>query len=573
MRLSLRLILLISWLLFVSFLPTIATPAIGLSQGWLSYTSGNPLYDAWKNAQGGGLGSYRLQAEIEQTFIPRPSRISIAQQSQRIDLHLEGEVQLPDHSDLRLWAESNLLDVEPVRLIQDGDTTFMVKGEALVPVQDPLGAVSPTSDYLGFLIAAENIQELEPWSATNGERFQRYGFDVDGPRYAEHVRDVYTEQLRGQLPSRITLQPPEMLQVLEGKGELWIDMDGLPRRQILDFYLPKVNDDYGARVHMVVDFSDFGQVQTIGIPISDYQGDWYVQDQLLISLRQHQPGLHLSALLVTCLLVLSLMLAMTLYRRRRFTYPILAISVIFITAINPLLESQQIMRFDARRVEAAESRTTVLAEDLGLVSEQHKTAERLAETYQKILPVQPIQTQVSTQDYGTPICGEGAIDQDSDGDGMDDYQESCYGTYYLSADTDRDIITDTLEIRGIDIPDSDGNSVTWTSNPIRSDTNNDGLSDYSEWPSPIGEAPSWDPDNDTIPNIWDNDNDGDGVFDGADFSPYSVTDYTTNFQIQTQGGSYEGYQYIEVQVQPQDLDHLRYTTTYLDWPDDDLGQI
>ncbi|MCA9868784.1 MAG: hypothetical protein KC487_00105, partial [Anaerolineae bacterium] len=119
-----------------------------------------------------------------------------------------------------------------------------------------------------------------------------------------------------------------------------------------------------------------------------------------------------------------------------------------------------------------------------------------------------------------------------------DYQETCYGTYYLEPDSDHDAITDTLEIQGVVLPDADGNPVTWTSNALRADTNADGLTDYSEWPAPVGDAPSWDPDGDHVPNIWDADNDDDGVYDGADLSPYSASDYMTSFTVNTTGGSY-----------------------------------
>lgn len=56
--------------------------------------------------------------------------------------------------------------------------------------------------------------------------------------------------------------------------------------------------------------------------------------------------------------------------------------------------------------------------------------------------------------------------------------------------------------------------------------------------------------------------------------PYSVSAYQEAFTLTTQIESdFNGYQYIELQYQPEDPSHLRYTTSYLDWPDDELGQL
>ncbi len=98
-----------------------------------------------------------------------------------------------------------------------------------------------------------------------------------------------------------------------------------------------------------------------------------------------------------------------------------------------------------------------------------------------------------------------------------------------------------------------------------------------------GTAVSWDLDGDTIPNLWDTDDDGDGVSDRFDLSPNSVTNYfdaptygsatitdTFSFNI---SGSYNGYVYVDMQVQPENLDHLRYGFSALDWGFDNLGLI
>jgi hypothetical protein len=97
-----------------------------------------------------------------------------------------------------------------------------------------------------------------------------------------------------------------------------------------------------------------------------------------------------------------------------------------------------------------------------------------------------------------------------------------------------------------------------------------GILDTLEWSTPDGQADSADLDQDDIPNLWDDDNDGDGVPDVHDLSPSAVTeDYTTLANLSTEGSGFSGYEFIEIQVQPEEQDHLRYSTTALDWPDDD----
>ncbi|MBC8422471.1 MAG: FG-GAP repeat protein [Chloroflexi bacterium] len=120
----------------------------------------------------------------------------------------------------------------------------------------------------------------------------------------------------------------------------------------------------------------------------------------------------------------------------------------------------------------------------------------------------------------------------------------------------------------------------WTSDPFQVDSNLDGLSDSDEWPEPVGAAPhlddvanDWDPDADGVPNLWDEDNDGDEVPDSLDLSPFARTAYSETFSLSIQGGGFDGYLYVEIQLQPEDMDHLRYSTGYLDWPHDERGQL
>ncbi|MCB0201741.1 MAG: hypothetical protein KDI03_16875, partial [Anaerolineae bacterium] len=543
---------------------------------WLPSHAGDantPLQRAFEKAQDDGHGSYAFRADIEQVYLPRPIPANVGQQSQRVDLHIDGKVQLPGRSDVQLWLETQVKDSDPVRLLRDGNKTYIARGDQLTPVQDAASMGTPDSNYLGFLVAAENERAIEPVVA-GGEEFQRIAFDLNGERFGEYVRDVMTQQMQGQLPPGMALDAPPQFASMTGTGELWIDADGLPRRQIIDFALPEISEQYDTSTHMVIDYRDFGQIDSIGVAVPDGAGGWRLDQQLTAALKTGEIGLRLSVEALSLLAVLGLCLAIIAYRRRRTVYIAIAATMIALFVTGPLLQAQRVVRFQTHQAEAAAEQVPITAADLGINDDRQQAAQKMADSLEEAMSgAEPVRQPREFNDDGTPICGEGAVGLDSDGDGLGDYQETCYGTYYLEPDSDHDAITDTLEIQGVVLPDADGNPVTWTSNALRADTNADGLTDYSEWPAPVGDAPSWDPDGDHVPNIWDADNDDDGVYDGADLSPYSASDYMTSFTVNTTGGSYDGYQYIEVQLQPQNQDHLRYSTTYLDWPDDDLGQI
>lgn len=512
----------------------------------------NGLEEAWERAH--EAGAYRFIADAEQTFIPRPVPSMIGQADRRVDMRMEGEVTLPDYARLTLLLEGGGMDTPSLELVQDGAETFLVKGGERVPVENPLGAVAPVVDYMGYLAAAENVQLLDDPTEEGGKGFTRYSFDIDGARFAEYVRDQVEVQLResttldGQpLPPGTSFAPSPVLQRMSGHGELWVDANGLPRRQVLDLELPEASKAYDAQIHIIVDF-DFEQAVQKALnlqsPTSNLQS-------LISSLQSNLPFLTASAVLASVLIA---------YRRHRWVYGLIAASVSVIMVVSPLLQVAGIVRFQERQAQAAPAET--IAEALGVSTAPEKPSQQTARS-----------TQYATRTTSSLIepahqCGDGTPGVDTDRDGTEDVTEYCLGTDPFYYDSDRDLITDTLEIDGFDW---DGQH--WTSDPFQADSNADGLADASEWPAPVGEAPDWDPDGDGIPNLWDMDNDDDGVPDDVDVSPFSRTDYVNQFSLSSQGDGFGGYQYVEVQLQPEDPDHLRYDTSTFDWPSDDQGQM
>ncbi|MCP4360538.1 MAG: hypothetical protein GY796_21225, partial [Chloroflexi bacterium] len=514
------------------------------------------------------IGAYQFTADVEQTLIPRPVPSMIGKTNERLDMRIDGDVTLPDEAYLQIRLEGAGLNVPPLGIEQNGSDAFLLKDGERIQVENPAGLASPTADYLSYLAAAENLQQINPETVPAPEGFTRYVFDINGRQYAAYLQKQLQDNQPNDTPPQTSISISPALQKMNGRGELWLDANGLPRRQIIDLDIPALTSEYDARTHMVVDFA-FGD--TAATPLPDQLAPQSVETtaDTPVPTTPQSPIPNLQSPIsptdfvidIVLLLAASLLAAALIVgRRRRNLYTGVAISVVFIMVASPLFQVMGLSHFYSQQTHAQTLPT--VPEALG-VAPAEKT-----EMTQETRPFTKVSTPGTAATTATQ-CGTGDASLDSDNDGLDDFSETCLGTDPYYADTDRDLITDTLEIGGFQF-----NNLTWYSDPLQADSNQDGLADLFEWPAPIGAAPEWDPDNDNIPNLWDEDNDGDGVADNLDLSPFSVSVYSDTFAISTQrGDTYDGYQYIQVQFQPEDETHLRFSTNALDWPYDEEGQI
>jgi hypothetical protein len=142
---------------------------------------------------------------------------------------------------------------------------------------------------------------------------------------------------------------------------------------------------------------------------------------------------------------------------------------------------------------------------------------------------------------------------DADGDGLPDNVEFVIGTDHTRPDSDFDRVSDYDEVMN-------------NMDPTEPDSNMDGLPDYYE----IDDV-DLDMDGDGIPNVWDRDNDGDGVYDGVDMSPFVRSDLRSNFDfsIYTNGGP----TYISLQLKTKNPDNMRLINQNFNWPFDKEGSM
>jgi hypothetical protein len=125
---------------------------------------------------------------------------------------------------MELRFEGGGFDAPPLALVRDGAETYLLKDGERIPVENPAGLASPTTDYLSYLAAAENVQQLPSpdfGGGAGGGGFTRYAYDINGSRFAEHVREQVEAQFgesEQPLPPGVELSPSPLLQRMSGRG-------------------------------------------------------------------------------------------------------------------------------------------------------------------------------------------------------------------------------------------------------------------------------------------------------------------------------------------------------------------
>ncbi|MDH4213698.1 MAG: hypothetical protein OEV85_07230 [Candidatus Thorarchaeota archaeon] len=143
--------------------------------------------------------------------------------------------------------------------------------------------------------------------------------------------------------------------------------------------------------------------------------------------------------------------------------------------------------------------------------------------------------------------------QDADDDGLPDIVERIIGTNSTYNDTDHDSLTDYFEV----FADSD---------PLEPDTNFDGMPDNHEFSVSVSDI-----DGDGTPNVWDFDNDGDGVNDDLDADPFRRTNTRMKFDMSIDLSGVPTY--ITFQLIPANVENLQLIDQFWDWPYDTTGAM
>ncbi len=534
------------WVFVLLILLLVSYPVVTSAQ---QRSDTDAVMDAWKQAR--SLGSYHFSAEIRQTTIPLPTVSNVGRSSVQDDVYLEGENDPHTQSmHMTLWDHggSVLASGSGTELRLDGEHALVRRGDGeWQELKDFEGGFWGTEgDFMAFLAAAKDIvaQGQETRQIANAQvTFSRYTFRVDGRSYASYVRDQLEEQLarEGSLPPGVSLDLPRQYVDMTGTGELWVSQDGLPMRQIIHLEFPPRPDDQRIEADITINYDFDGGAATSPS----------VWGSILSWPAQHFPSLSLLDLtfFVGAMFFMALLLV---YRESKSLYAALSIFLIFSMIISPLLQSVQAASFAKQYATQSPVET-------------HSATTSVAPERESTLP-----TTVSPQQLA---AAESSSSVDSDGDGLTDAKEALLGTDPNNPDSDGDTITDTLEVQGFSY-----NGKMWYSDPLKVDTDGDGIDDFREWKIAGSAHDTWDLDGDGVPDLFDRDNDDDGVPDDLDLSPFVKSprsfndDSPMNLVINDLVPGKPTY--VQFQLRPTNPDHLWYAFNVLDWPQgDEKGQV
>ncbi|MCA9980719.1 MAG: thrombospondin type 3 repeat-containing protein, partial [Anaerolineales bacterium] len=534
-------------------------------------------------------GSYEFTADIIQHTIPVADVTTIGRASQRQEMHLQGETNLQqDHLTMTLWAQGGTLLDEQSGLeveVAEGRTRVRRPGEAWQTYSDFSEGFMPDGDFLTYLAGADDLTPL----GTEGE-LTGYTYRLDGRRLTAVLRDQLTEELArtGELLPGQQVDLPTYMKELTGEGELWLAPTGLPVRQTVTLRFPE-QDGVWIQTDIDVLFTDFGQpvqvtlLQAMAAPWLSGVIPAFLLGVLTVSglvltavwLSRYQPDL--AYRLFTALCIFSLLIspfyfvlraeAATLVRADRLAQS--EASQAPSDAASAQQEALQTQREHALRLRSPQTLAQIRADE-----GQDSDHDGYSDTQETLLGTNP--AVADAPDFALLPHVRGLTSStdttDTDGDGLTDYEEILLGTNPDLPDTDADLIPDGEEIAGFTY-----NGQLWHTDPLEPDSNHDGLSDTQEWNDPDRFHPTWDLDQDGVPDLFDRDNDGDGVPDYLDTSPFTKSDtrYDADnpFSFALQGLTPGERVNVEIQLRPDNPDHLWYALKQLDWPRDTRGQI
>ncbi len=549
-------------------------------------TAADELQAVWQHVR--ESGAFHFSVDLTQTVRPRPTLHRPVISSRETRLYMEGETdQEAEFLEMTLWkgGGSVMSPESGIQIkIEDGRTYGRHAGSPWQEIDDFSGLFAPNGDFMAFLAAAGNVVRHEPESRRIGNQaitFTRYSFDINGPRYAEHMRKEMTRQMAGsgELPPGIELEAPQFYTDMTGSGEIWVGINGLPMRQIFHLKFAESADNSLANARIEMNFSRFSKLPaaTQAATFTQQLNATTGRTMAKISSAAVSPQgfLTVAALIIV---IISVVVVISRSGSRR-VYAAVVLGVIASMLIAPLLGSYHVGVYAQRQ---ADKQAEKQQEEDQLQREREQkeilstpnfdpNADPLAVT------AETTNTTGEDSKYFDSSCSSDPSG-DADGDNLTNLQECLIGTLPGAADTDKDGVDDNLEVVGFQL---EGNTETWYTNPLDQDSNKDGLSDGQEWNLDAnGDSLPDDTDGDNIPDLWDEDNDGDGVPDDLDLSPHSSSleapTFTGNnpFQLIIDDLNEDKITKVVFQLQPTNADHLWYTNNVLDWQDNDLqGQI
>ncbi len=593
---------------------------VGLERSASAIAAGEPLHRAWRAAS--EIGRYRFETQMLETVHPVAGIRNAGRQPSSHRGQISGHIDRPGQALSLSLREAMLTRGREVQIeiadgrgrTREGDGPWQALESA--QLAEVFGG---NADPLGHLSAARDLRLLEvrldgaDGPAGAGSRLagdgearpaiERYAFRLDGPAYARLMRDRMQAELHrsGELPAHMNLDTQRIYAEMEADGEIWLDAEGLPLRQILHMRIPPERGaDSWLEATVTTKFSGWeidarhAAVARITRPLR-----WITH---AVQSAQVDPvgGLLLPLALLGALM--AAFLTVTTRRRSMAVYRTVVTLVVASMLVGPFLPLREVHAFQTRvreQVAEEEAERTKLERDqqVALAGDPlardfdplrdplAEPAEALAEAFGSSLataasmedPQAPVQAAVHASVHADACSVNGKLDSDCDGL-SDEAETTRLGTFPDLADSDGDYISDGAEVAGF----LDASGQRWYLDPLAADSNDDGRVDTMECPdlidldhegnpvTPAGSACA-NLDGDAVPDAFDFDDDDDGVPDRVDSAPaFTGAGQTrSHLELDLEGLAADQPLLVDLEIVPADRDHLWLIDNVVDWPTGD----
>lgn len=404
---------------------------------------------AWWQAEYSGIFDYT--STIAQTSTPRPSLANVGRSSREDMLYIEGRVNRFEHTmRLKLWTGGGTLaqaaDAIEIEVVGD-QARGRRGGEAWQTIENITTSFAPGGDVLGYLAGATEFRALGSGpGAAERDGVQRYGFRLDGPRFARYMRDHLEQTLRrqGKLPPGLNLATSDVFGGMTGDGEVWLDAAGLPLKLAVEVAFPPTGQEQIA-ASITTYFHHFRPLDQNWWESMRSQGpiegtlDWLQRVSRMLALRY--PDLLPNILII--LLAGGMVGVLVARRPSRQVQAALATATILALTLGPLWHARDVAAFGQEQAASA------AAEQGPETAQQAAIPERAFDPRRSPLEEAALR-QRATRLLGATLqsTAQPAATSDHDGDSLTYAQELALGTDPDVADSDGDALPDGAEVRG-----------------------------------------------------------------------------------------------------------------------------
>ncbi|MEI7900550.1 MAG: thrombospondin type 3 repeat-containing protein [bacterium] len=468
------------------------------------------LQQAWQRAK--ESGSYRFNADVQQTTIPLPTLANVGRQSKQQTVRIEGDTNFATRAmRFTMWNQGSVLDPRSgVEVKVEGDRAYQRQGDQpWQEIDDFTSSFAPSGDFAAFLAGATNVRRITDAAGQTGEygtdlatddvissvvrhpsAWLGYAFDLDGPAFARYVRDRMQEQLaaQGKLPPGAALKLPQQVANLTGRGELWVDADGWPRYEKMQLLFPP-NGSERVEAVISVNLSEFGSLSpavpstlrsltTPGVPQAGLAVVFVALAFLALSAAGRSRRVYAG---VTVMLCASMAFSSNVQQARAAG----ALRELADRAAAQRQRGQEFAQYERSQAlnaaPAAEPNVSPFTR-----AQRVRDAQQSVQRLERPRVLAPVSHAAEQAGHGAPsaqddpnldsdhdglpdaqekILGTDPHNFDSDSDGITDQVELCLGTNPYSADSDKDYITDKNELDGFDL-----GGTHWASDPLKPDS-------------------------------------------------------------------------------------------------------